>query len=153
MRLSNVTLWDNKGGKMKIVFVELDRCFGCRHCEWICSFQRTGDFKSENSRIWVDVDPEDMSIFTITCFQCETALCLEVCPTKALKRDPQTDAVVVVENLCIGCKLCVVACPFGNIHFDNDRCVATKCDLCNGDPKCVKFCMAKALQYGDINNT
>ncbi len=136
---------------MKIVFVERDRCFGCRQCEWICAFRRTGDFKPEDSSIWVDVDPEHMTIFTTTCLQCETASCLEACPTKAIKRDPQTNAVVVVENLCIGCKFCVVACPFGTMHFDNDKRVAAKCDLCHGNPKCVKFCMAKALRYDDIN--
>jgi Fe-S-cluster-containing dehydrogenase component len=139
------------GEKMNVVFVDLVRCLGCGHCEWICSVQRTGDCRPEDSSIWVKIDPERMAIFTTTCFQCETAYCLEVCPTKALRRDPQTNAVVVAEDCCSGCKLCIEACPFGNMHFDSKKGVAAKCDVCHGDPKCVKFCMAKALHYGDIN--
>ncbi len=136
---------------MKIVFVEQDRCFGCKHCEWICAFQNVRDFRPEDSNIWVEVDQENRSIFNTTCFQCETARCLEACPTKSLKRDPRTDAVMVNQDTCIGCRSCVAACPFGNMRFDNNRRVAAKCDLCHGDPKCVKFCMAKALHYDDIN--
>ena len=87
----------------------------------------------------------------MTCLQCETALCLEVCPTEGLVRDPKTNAVIVDEAACVGCKMCIAACPFGSIHFENKRQVAAKCNLCNGDPQCVQNCMAGALHYGDIN--
>ena len=82
---------------MKIIFVELDRCLACRNCEQVCSFQEAGGFKREDSNIWVQIDLEKRSIFTMTCLQCETALCLEVCPTEGLVRDPKTNAVVVDE--------------------------------------------------------
>jgi Fe-S-cluster-containing hydrogenase component 2 len=88
----------------------------------------------------------------MTCLQCETALCLEVCPTDGLVRDPQTNAVIVNEAACVGCKMCVAACPFGNIHFENNRRVAAKCNLCYGEPKCVQNCMSDALHYADIND-
>ena len=101
---------------MKNIFVELDRCLACRNCEQVCSFQEAGGFKRENSNIWVQIDLEKRSIFTMTCQQCETALCLEVCPTEGLIRDPKTNAVVVDDAACVGCKMCVVACPFGNIQ-------------------------------------
>jgi len=137
---------------MMVIFVELDRCLACRNCERVCSFQEAGGFKREDSNIWVQVDLAKRSIFTMTCLQCETALCLEVCPTKGLVRDPKTNAVVVDEAACVGCKMCVAACPFGNIHFENKRQVAAKCNLCNGDPQCVKNCMSGALHFGDIND-
>lgn len=136
---------------MKVIFVELDRCLACRNCERVCSFQEAGGFKREDSNIWVQVDLAKRTIFTMTCLQCETALCLEVCPTKGLIRDPKTNAVVVDEAACVGCKMCVAACPFGNIHFENKRQVAAKCNLCNGNPRCVKNCMSGALHFGDIN--
>ncbi len=136
---------------MKVIFVELDRCLACRSCERVCSFQEAGGFKRENANIWVNVDLDRRSIFTMTCLQCETALCLEICPVEAIHRDPRTRAVVVDEARCVGCRMCVPACPFGNIHFENRRHVAVKCDLCGGDPQCVKNCMAGALHYADIN--
>jgi Fe-S-cluster-containing hydrogenase component 2 len=137
---------------MKVIFVELDRCLACRNCERVCSFQEAGGFRRENSNIWVQIDLEKRSIFTMTCLQCETAFCLEVCPTKGLMRDPNTSAVVVDEADCVGCKMCVAACPFGSVHFENKRKVAAKCNLCHGDPKCVQNCMPGALHYSDIND-
>ena len=136
---------------MKVVFIEQDRCLACRNCERVCSFQDTGGFKREHSNIWVQVDMQERSFFTLTCQQCETAACLLVCPPGALRRDPITEAVVVDESVCVGCRMCVMACPFGCIQFEEKRHVATKCNLCNGDPKCVQNCMAGALHYGEIN--
>ena len=136
---------------MKVIFVEPDRCLGCRNCERVCSFQDSGGFKRENTNIWVQIDLDKRSIFTMTCQQCETAVCLEICPAAAIRRDPDTRAVVVDEMACLGCKMCVHACPFGCIHFEEQRRIAAKCDLCSGDPKCVQNCMASALHYGDIN--
>jgi len=136
---------------MKVIFIEMDRCIGCRNCERVCSFQEAGGFKREHANIWVRVDLEARTIFTITCLQCDTALCLEVCPTRALRRDPDTGAVTIDDAACVGCRICMVACPFGCIHFENSRGVAAKCNLCNGEPRCVQNCMAGALRYEDIN--
>jgi carbon-monoxide dehydrogenase iron sulfur subunit len=102
--------------------------------------------------IFVHVDMERRRIHTGTCLQCETALCMEVCPTNAITRDPQTSAVVVDKENCLGCGICVAACPFGYMHLDDSHRKATKCDLCGGDPKCVQMCMAKALHFGSINS-
>jgi carbon-monoxide dehydrogenase iron sulfur subunit len=137
---------------MKIIVVEQDRCLACRDCERVCSFQDSGGFKHENTNIWVHIDMAERTIFTMTCQQCETPDCLEICPTAAIRRDPITRAVVVDETVCEGCKMCVDACPIGCIHFVRKRRVAAKCDLCQGDPMCVKNCMAKALLYCDIND-
>ncbi|MDN5344155.1 MAG: hypothetical protein PWQ18_266 [Clostridia bacterium] len=49
-------------------------------------------------------------------------------------------------GLCVGCKMHLLACPFGSIHFDAGEQVSEKCDLCGGDPRCVKFCISGALQ-------
>ncbi|MDJ0830745.1 MAG: 4Fe-4S dicluster domain-containing protein [Desulfobacterales bacterium] len=136
---------------MKIVYVEQDRCLACRNCERVCSFQRAGGFRQENTNIWVHIDLDARSIFTMTCLQCESAICMEVCPATALQRNPETKAVTVNEHQCVGCKMCIAACPFGCLHFENLRQVAVKCDLCDGDPACVKTCMAGALHYADIN--
>jgi Fe-S-cluster-containing dehydrogenase component len=136
---------------MKIVFVEQSRCLGCRNCERVCSFQETGGFKREDASIWVHVDLDQRTFFTLTCQQCENAACLQICPTGALARDAATNAIVVDKARCVGCRMCVTACPFGCIHFEEMLQTAAKCDLCHGQPRCVQHCMAGALHFGDIN--
>ena len=77
---------------------------------------------------------------------------MEACPVDAIKRDPETTAVVVDKEICIGCGDCVEACPFGYMHLDDYLQTATKCDLCGGNPKCVQVCMARALHFGSIDS-
>ena len=105
----------------------------------------------ENANIWVHIDMDARTIFTLTCQQCETAVCLEVCPVGAISRDLDTGAVMVGETVCVGCKMCINACPFGCIHFDGAKRIVAKCNLCNGEPKSVQNCMSGALHYCNIN--
>jgi Fe-S-cluster-containing hydrogenase component 2 len=74
------------------------------------------------------------------CAQCKDYPCVGSCPTQALKTDPVTGAVLVDREKCISCGMCIRACP-GNvpmIHPGDNK--ATICNLCNGDPECVKVC-------------
>ncbi len=137
---------------MNVVFVELDRCIACLSCERACQFLQADRNSGWSPNIFVNVDLDRRVIFTGTCLQCETALCMDVCPVGALSRDTVTDAVVVDKKTCLGCGLCVAACPFGYMQLDQSLRKATKCDLCGGDPRCVQMCMAKALHFGDINS-
>jgi Fe-S-cluster-containing dehydrogenase component len=59
--------------------------------------------------------------------------------------------VTVSDEKCVGCKMCVLACPYGCIAV-GDAGVAEKCDLCNGVPQCVKFCARGALSFGDATD-
>ena len=72
---------------------------------------------------------------------------MEICPANAIRKDEETGAVVIDLSRCAGCKMCMLACPSGNIHFDPKEHVAKKCDLCEGDPHCVKFCTSGALNF------
>jgi len=137
---------------MKVVFVEIDRCIACLSCEQACLFQQAEQNRGDRPNIFVNVDMDRRQIYTGTCLQCETALCMEVCPVSALTRDPETKAVVVNKEMCLGCGMCVAACPFGYIHLDESLRKAAKCDLCGGNPKCVQVCMARALHFGSINS-
>jgi len=81
----------------------------------------------------------------IVCFQCEDPVCLKYCHQNAYTIE---DGVVVRdEDRCIGCRLCAVLCPYNAItSFEGE---IIKCDLCDGDPTCVKYCSTGAIQYLD----
>ena len=137
---------------MNIVYVELNRCIACLNCERACSFQKWEHRLGSTANIFVSVDMDRRRIFAGTCLQCETALCMDVCPVDALTRDPVTSAVVVDNRTCLSCGMCIIACPYGRMDLDESSRKATKCDLCGGDPRCVQMCMARALHYGDIES-
>jgi carbon-monoxide dehydrogenase iron sulfur subunit len=132
-----------------------ERCVGCRVCELVCSEFHEGEFRPSRACIQVLSFDESVQDVPIVCQQCPDAPCIAVCPQDALHRDEQTDAVVVDPELCIQCLSCIEACIVGNgtikgeeklvIKFDEDKQIPSKCDLCLGDPQCVKFCPTQAL--------
>ena len=131
----------------KVLTVNLDKCTGCRCCELACSMRNTGEFNPSQSRIQIISLDDEFSRFPIVCLQCDTPLCAQICPTGAITRDEVTGIVTVSKTKCIGCKMCAIACPFGNIFFSAPARMAVKCDLCDGDPQCVRFCVTEALQF------
>ena len=132
---------------MRIVAVDPDSCVACRNCEYACAFRQSGDFERSASHIRVNFYPQERACVPLTCLHCEEAWCLEVCPAAAISRDPGTGAVMIDETRCAGCKMCLLACPYGNVHFDQEDGVSRKCDLCGGDPMCVRCCTSGALEF------
>jgi len=131
-----------------VLVVNPDICNGCRRCEMTCSLKKTGNVISPTkSRIRI-IKIETIGVDTpMVCRHCLDAPCKNVCPTHAIFTDSQTGAVLIEENKCIGCRECMLACPFGAISLDVDRGALVKCDLCQGDPACVKTCMWGAITY------
>jgi Fe-S-cluster-containing hydrogenase component 2 len=130
----------------KLIF-NYEMCTGCRACELACSFLKEGTFSPSNSRIRiVRIDEEGLDI-PIGCEHCDDAPCITACPTRALSIDSETQAVVLNPDFCIGCKQCMVICPFGAIHYDDKRKIFYKCDLCDGTPECVKWCVTGGIEY------
>ena len=135
----------------KMLIVDYSKCTGCRLCEIVCSIKKNGAVNPTRARITV-IKWEPICVETpMLCQQCESAPCIAVCPVKALARDEDLNRVTIDYDLCIGCKFCVVACPFGAMGIDPVARKVIKCDLCDGDPTCVKFCETKALQYVDAS--
>lgn len=107
----------------------------------------TGEFNPSRSRIHVVSMESDFARYPIFCVQCYKPPCAEVCPTRAISRDQKTGIVKVSKELCNGCRLCEDACPFGTIIFSEFEEKAVKCELCDGNPQCVLFCLAGALDF------
>jgi len=134
----------------KVLFVEPEKCTGCRLCEIACSLFHEKVSNPSRARIHI-VKWEDAGLYLpMVCQQCETPICEIVCPMRAIKRDDKTGALLIDKDLCVGCKLCVMFCPLGGVAIGKNREIL-KCDLCGGDPLCVKFCIPGALQYIDAN--
>jgi len=136
----------------KIIAVDYEKCIGCRTCETVCSLKHNGEIAPYQSRIKVVRWDGEGKAIPMNCRQCEWAPCEAICPIKAISRDELMGREVINYDLCIGCLMCVVVCPFGAISFDTSVKKVVKCDLCDDDPLCVKYCMNQALQYIDAKD-
>jgi carbon-monoxide dehydrogenase iron sulfur subunit len=134
---------------VKRIVVREHVCSGCLACEVACVAWHEGRFGRATSRIHVD-KTESMGIDRPhVCRLCRRAPCVAVCPVEALHRDEATGAILVRDEACIGCSACVDACPFGMAALHPERGTAMICDLCGGDPSCVKRCATGAIVYAD----
>ncbi len=131
---------------MKVLRIVPQRCTGCMRCELACSFAQTGTFQPARSVIRVSPFEAHTSYAPYTCPQCAEAWCLTACPVEAITISP-VGAKAVLEDRCVGCKLCTIACPHGTIFYSAPTQKAIKCDLCEGDPACVAVCPTEAITY------
>ncbi|HHT63671.1 MAG TPA: 4Fe-4S dicluster domain-containing protein [Clostridia bacterium] len=131
----------------KSLVIKPEKCTGCRTCELICSFKHTQETNPMRSRISVFCFEKVGFSTPIVCQQCSKPACMEICPVNAISKSEETGAMIVDDIKCIKCKMCTVACPFGATIYDPVLDVVAKCDLCYGDPQCVKYCPSKAITY------
>lgn len=132
----------------KHLIIDAERCTGCNSCMLTCSFAHDNYFSFARSRIQVKKNAERAIFTPKVCIQCDEAPCITSCPVGALSRDETLGTIKLDEEKCIGCKACVSACPYGGIFFDEDNLMPLICDLCGGDPACVKFCrFPEAIKY------
>jgi len=145
---------EEKGGKdpPPRILVDPDKCSGCRACETVCSLAHGDSFGAGSSRIRVEKDEPAGVDRPLVCRQCGDAPCVKVCPTGALGRDPETGAVTVAEEKCVQCGKCVQACPFEGIFLPSADEAPLVCDLCGGEPRCVKRCPTEALKFGNAGS-
>lgn len=150
-------------------------CIGCHACEVACVFTyhqgKHPDIREQfQPRIKVHkITQGRKKVYTaLACRQCENAPCVRSCPSNALKQGEEK--VYLDKSLCIGCKACVVACPFGAIRMVDDSIesslgvgntesifnssVAHKCDLCDGrreSPACQAACPTGSIKLVSID--
>lgn len=137
----------------KVLIIGYEKCVGCGTCEMVCSAKHEGVINPFQSRIKIVKWGIDGGGIPMVCAQCESAPCIDACPTNARFRDNELSRVMINDDRCIKCKTCVVVCPFGAVEFNPITRNLIGCDLCDGDPLCVKFCAFDALQYVDAGDT
>jgi Fe-S-cluster-containing hydrogenase component 2 len=133
----------------KVLMIDYEKCTGCRLCELVCSVKHEGVSNPARSRIKIVKWEWEGRYVPMSCQQCESAPCKAVCPVKAISRNGEMGRVEVDYDTCIGCRMCVAICPFGTMGFDTLAKKVIKCDFCDGDPQCVRFCETGAVQYVD----
>lgn len=140
------------------IFAFTDLCTGCRTCEISCAVAHSQSgtlagalFELPRPRYRIVVQTGGKRPLPLNCRQCEEPECLFACKAGAVYIDEQTDQVRVDLEKCVGCWMCVMACPFGAAAPDRERHKVVKCDLCNHRPEgpaCVEACPTQALYYG-----
>ena len=126
-----------------MIALDLAKCSGCSRCEVHCSFFHSGKIGRSGARIKV-VKIEDIGIdYPVVCQQCRERYCTK-CPEKAIQIGT-LGQVVLSPTLCTACGTCEIMCPIGAIELYEE--IPYVCDLCGGDPRCVKACTLDAIRY------
>ncbi len=128
----------------KRIVLDLDLCCGCRSCEAACKVAFKGEARIRHG------DIGGTAYLPLACKHCKQPLCLASCPVEAITKDENTGLVTRSAMVCIGCKSCAFACPFGVIDAPLVRHISQKCSLCadrEEGPRCVAACSSGALQW------
>jgi len=149
------------------IITDLNKCVGCLACVVACKTVNEvpiGKFWNNVLRVGPTQVKEgdtsnkgaEMYFMPVGCQHCATPQCVDVCPTGAsYKLDD--GRVVVDPEACIGCGLCLDACPYDARYINDEKGVAEKCTLCsdlvdNGElPQCCTVCNARARFFGDLD--
>lgn len=130
---------------IKRIFVQKEKCNGCRICELRCSFEHETCFSPSLSRIHVFRNEKEGIAIPKICIIC--GKCIDSCPEGAISKSNKTGAIKIDKQKCTGCFACVEACPYGVMKMHPSLNIAMTCDLCDGDPQCVKYCPENVLHY------
>ena len=171
------------GGKKLGLLIDLDICVGCHACAVNCKQWNSGGhaapltdrdpYGANPLGVWFNrvhsfeagEGAEGRTVhFPRSCLHCETPACVTVCPTGASYKRAEDGIVLVDEDLCIGCKLCSWACPYGAREYDYIDGIMKKCTLCvdriynehlppeDRVPACVRACPTGARHFGDLGD-
>ncbi len=163
--------------------IDLDVCVGCHACAVSCKQWNTSGttgpltdynpYGKDPSGVWfnrirhyeVGDYPHNKTInFPMSCMHCETAECVDVCPTGASYKRAEDGIVLVDQDKCMGCNYCSWACPYGARELDRESGTMKKCTLCvdriydeqlapeDRQPSCVITCPAHARHFGDFDD-
>ncbi len=141
---------------MKRLHFDPETCTGCRLCEVYCVLTHEDKVNPTLSRIKVWKDEVEGIFLPIACTLCDQKACVQVCPEPGAISVTPSGSVIIEETLCTGCSKCVSACEILAITFHvmpgrgkHGKAVVVKCDMCDGDPWCVRVCEPGSLVLMD----
>jgi Fe-S-cluster-containing dehydrogenase component len=149
------------------IITDLNKCVGCMACSVGCKAVNnvpTGHYWQKVLRVgptprtggtgqFPDVE---MYFLPMQCQHCSNPMCVDVCPTEA-SYIASNGTVQIDGDICIGCQLCVSACPYNVRYLDPDLNIVQKCNMCDklvadgGRPQCVEQCGGLARFFGDLD--
>ncbi len=148
----------------KAIIVNIEKCLACKSCEIACAVAHSKSRVLEEAIVErptpqrrVVVEAAGELAVPLQCRHCEDAPCISVCPTAAIHRHEADGPVLIEQDRCIGCKFCLMVCPFGVIELSRDGRAVVKCDLCierteaGEEPACVAGCPTGALTFCEIS--
>ena len=153
---------------MKRIFIERDKCDGCKNCSLACMnahrLNNQGQVIKGSIYDLNLADPANTARHEITadgkggyvpvfCRHCPVPDCVNACMSGALKKDPSTGQVLYDKERCGKCFMCVMNCPYGNVKPNYTNREIVKCDFCKDDefnPNCVRSCPKKALHVEEV---
>ncbi|WP_172136948.1 4Fe-4S dicluster domain-containing protein [Adlercreutzia sp. ZJ473] len=141
-------------------YLDQDRCAGCRACQVACKDKNRLDvgILYRTAQTYSVGSFPDVACYSYSesCNHCDDPICLHNCPTGAIYKAP--DGTVIQDpSMCVGCRMCVMSCPYGHPKFIAAEGVSGKCDGCYGLrqegslPACVAGCPNRALDFGEIS--
>lgn len=138
--------------------VDLRKCIGCHSCSVACKMEN--EVPMGVWRTWLNIIekgeyPYATKVFLpVLCNNCENPHCVTVCPVKATYK--RKDGIVEINpHLCVGCKICIIACPYQMRYLQPSKRMADKCNWClhrveaGLEPACVIACPTEALIFGN----
>jgi formate dehydrogenase iron-sulfur subunit len=144
--------------KSKAILVDITKCVGCRNCEQACKETHGLPLENEptlSATALTVVETRGERFVRRLCMHCQDPACASVCPVGALQKTAG-GAVVYDADKCMGCRYCMLACPFQVPRYEWSKLApyVKKCDLCagrlqqGGVPACVQACPTGASQFG-----
>ena len=140
------------------LYQDKKKCIGCYSCTIACKTNknilvgpRPTEIIAVGPRI-IDGIPRASYVF-MPCFHCENPWFVAACPTGAMQKRSQDGIVYVAPDLCVGCKSCMSACPWGAPQWNSETGKVIKCDFCINrvdaglKPACVTVCTTHCLHF------
>ncbi len=141
-----------------------DRCIGCERCVKGCiAANQVPDYGWRTlvlEREEKEAIGQKREFIPILCNQCNNPPCVRTCPTRATYKD-KTNGIVMMDNKkCIGCKSCMIACPYDMRYFNEEKGAIDKCDFCfatrlskgQKTTACAEACPADVRIFGDLSD-